>query len=105
MDEVKDGGPAAAMDEDISTLVARLSRKHRSGGRVIERAAIMAEGGNSAAILAWLADNDWKPEEDATVSKDRDGMGLHGMRREADRGRAQTQAPRRYISPAPADDT
>jgi hypothetical protein len=105
MDEVKDGGPAAAMDEDISTLVARLSRKHRSGGRVIERAAIMAEGGNSAAILAWLADNDWRPEEDATVSKDRDGMGLHGMRREADRGRAQTQAPRRYISPAPADDT
>ena len=105
MDEVKDGGPTAAMDEDISTLVARLSRKHRSGGRVIERAAIMAEGGNSAAILAWLADNDWKPEEDATVSKDRDGMGLHGMRREADRGRAQTQAPRRYISPAPADDT
>ncbi len=104
MDEVKDGGPAAAMDEDISTLVARLSRKHRSGGRVIERAAIMAEGGNSAAILAWLADNDWKPEEDATVSKDRDGMGLHGMRREADRGRAQTQAPRRYISPAAPDD-
>jgi hypothetical protein len=104
MDEVKDGGPAAAMDEDISTLVARLSRKHRSGGRVIERAAIMAEGGNSAAILAWLAENDWKPEEDVTVSKDRDGLGLHGMRREAERGRAQQQAPRRYISPAPADD-
>jgi hypothetical protein len=104
MDEVKDGGTAAAMDEDISTLVARLSRKHRSGGRVIERAAIMAEGGNSAAVFAWLAENNWEPEEDAPVSKDRDGLGLHGMRREADRGRAQAQAPRRYISPAPADD-
>jgi hypothetical protein len=104
MDEVKDGGTAAAMDEDISTLVARLSRRHRSGGRVIERAAIMAEGGNSAAILAWLADNDWKPEADAPVSSDRDGLGLHGMRREAERGRAQQQAPRRYISPAPVDD-
>jgi hypothetical protein len=104
MDEVKDGGTAAAMDEDISTLVARLSRKHRSGGRVIERAAIMAEGGNSAAILAWLADNDWEPEADAAPSSDRSGMGLHGMRREAERGRAQAQAPRRYISPAPADD-
>ena len=103
MDEVKDAGPAATMDEDISTLVARLSRKHRSGGRVIERAAIMAEGGNSVAILAWLAENDWKPEEDAPVSNNREGMGLHGMRREAERGRAQAQAPRRYISPAPAD--
>jgi hypothetical protein len=102
MDEVKDGGTAAAMDEDISTLVARLSRKHRSGGRVIERAAIMAEGGNSAAILAWLADNDWTPVVDAVATSDRGGMGLHGMRREAERGRAQAQAPRRYISPAPS---
>ena len=104
MDEVKDGGSRPRPDEDISTLVARLSRKHRSGGRVIERAAIMAEGGNSAAILAWLADNDWEPEADAAPTNDRGGMGLHGMRREAERGRAQAQAPRRYISPAPAGD-
>jgi len=104
MDEVKDSGPAAAMDEDISTLVARLSRKHRSGGRVIERAAIMAEGGNSVAILAWLADNNWEPEADAAPSSDRDGMGLPGLRRAPARGRAQAQAPRRYISPAPADE-
>jgi hypothetical protein len=104
MDEVKEGGTAAAMDEDISTLVARLSRRHRSGGRVIERAAIMAEGGNSAAILQWLADNGWEPEADAPVPSDRGGLGLHGMRREAERGRAQAQAPRRYISPAPAGD-
>jgi O-methyltransferase involved in polyketide biosynthesis len=103
MDEVKDG-EAAVTDEDISTLVARLSRKHRSGGRVIERAAIMAEGGNSAAILSWLAEHGWEPEADAAPTTDRGGMGLHGMRREAERGRAQAQAPRRYISPAPGDD-
>jgi hypothetical protein len=104
MDEVKDGATGAVADEDISTLVARLSRKHRSGGRVIERAAIMAEGGNSAAILSWLAENGWEPEADAAPTSDRGGMGLHGMRREAERGRAQAQAPRRYISPAPASD-
>jgi hypothetical protein len=104
MDEVKDGAAPAAMDEDISALVARLSRPHRSGGRVIERAAILAEGGNSAAILRWLADNDWEPEADAAPTGDRGGAGLHGMRREADRGRAQAQAPRRYISPSPAGD-
>ncbi|HEV7494848.1 hypothetical protein [Baekduia sp.] len=104
MDEVKDGAAGAVADEDISTLVARLSRKHRSGGRVIERAAIMAEGGNSVAILAWLAEHGWEPEADAPATSDRDGMGLHGMRREAERGRAQAQAPRRYISPAPAGD-
>jgi hypothetical protein len=101
MDEVKDGAPTAAADEDISALVARLSRRHRSGGRVIERAAIMAEGGNSVAILRWLAENDWEPEAEAAPSTDRDGFGLHGMRREAERGRAQAQAPRRYISQAP----
>ena len=104
MDEVTDSAAAAVADEDISTLVARLSRKHRSGGRVIERAAIMAEGGNSAAILGWLAENGWEPEADAAPTSDRGGMGLHGMRREAERGRAQAQAPRRYISPAPAGD-
>ncbi len=104
MDEVKDGATGAVADEDISTLVARLSRKHRSGGRVIERAAIMAEGGNSAAILAWLAENGWEPEADAPATSDRSGMGLHGMRREAERGRAQAQAPRRYISPLPANE-
>lgn len=104
MDEVTDSAAAAVADEDISTLVARLSRKHRSGGRVIERAAIMAEGGNSAAILAWLAENGWEPEADAAPVSDRGGMGLHGMRREAERGGARAQAPRRYISPTPADD-
>ena len=89
-----------APTEDIEALVARLSRPHRSGGRVIERAAIMAEGGNSAAILDWLSAADWLPEEEVAVSAHRAGSGgLHGMRRESERGRAQAQAPRRYVSP------
>lgn len=88
-------------DEDIGALVARLSRPHPSGGRVIERAAIMAEGGNSAAILDWLAAGDWVPEEAMASSGHRGGSGLHGMRREAERGRAQAAAPRRYVSPPP----
>jgi hypothetical protein len=89
-----------APTEDIQALVARLSRPHRSGGRVIERAAIMAEGGNSAAILDWLSAAEWLPEDDVAVSAHRAGSGgLHGMRRESERGRAQAQAPRRYVSP------
>jgi hypothetical protein len=93
-----DGQPAS--DEDISALVARLSRPNRNGGRVIERAAIMAEGANSAAILDWLVASSWQPEEPVVSKADRGGSGLHGMRQESERGRAREQAPRRYVSPS-----
>jgi hypothetical protein len=93
-----DGEPTS--DEEIRALVVRLSRPHPSGGKVIERAAIMAEGANSAAILDWLTAYSWEPEEEVVASSaHRGGSGLHGMRREAERGRPQTQAPRRYVSP------
>ncbi|HWH96057.1 MAG TPA: hypothetical protein VNT03_19495 [Baekduia sp.] len=88
-----------ASEEDIRALVARLSRPHPSGGRVIERAAIMAEGANSAAIMEWLEAASWLPEEAIASSAHRGGSGLHGMRREAERGGARAQAPRRYVSP------
>jgi hypothetical protein len=87
-------------DEDIGALVARLPRPNRSGQRVIERAAIMAEGANSAAILDWLAARSWEPEEPVASSTHRGGSGLHGMRTESERGRPREQAPRRYVSPA-----
>jgi hypothetical protein len=87
-------------DDEIRAVVERLSRPDRAGRRVIERAAIMAEGANSAAILEWLAASSWTPEEPAASTTDRGGSGLHGMRRESERGRARTQAPRRYVSPA-----
>lgn len=88
-------------DEDISALVARLSRPHPSGGRVIERAAIMAEGARAGAILDWISSYDWVPEEQVASTSHRGGSGLHGMRQESERGRAQTAAPRRYVSPPP----
>jgi hypothetical protein len=93
-----------ASEEEIRALVARLSRPNRSGGRVIERAAIMAEGANSAAILEWLAAASWQPEEPMAATPHRAGSGLHGMRRESERGGAATQAPRRYVSPADGRD-
>jgi hypothetical protein len=93
-----DGEPAS--DEDIRALVARLSRPARGGRRVIERAAIMAEGPNSAAILDWLTASSWTPEEPVPSTADRGGSGLHGMRRESERGHARPQAPRRYVSPS-----
>jgi hypothetical protein len=83
-------------DEAIQQLVTRLSRRHSSGGSVIERAAIMAEGAKSAAILKWITEHDWEPEEAAPASTTRGSLGLHGMRqRDLERGNAP--APRRYV--------
>jgi hypothetical protein len=84
-----------ADDDAIRALVARLSRRHSSGGEVIERAAILAEGANSAAILRWIAANAWEPEDPEPAAGGPSGLGLHGMRREAER--APARAPRRYV--------
>jgi hypothetical protein len=88
-------------DDAIRDCVARLSRPGRGGRRVIERAAILAEGADSAAILHWLTAASWEPEEAPAVGAPRagSGSGLHGMRRENERGNARLQAPRRYVSP------
>jgi hypothetical protein len=43
------------MDEDaILALVKRLARPRASGGAVIERAAILAEGADFASVIAWI---------------------------------------------------
>jgi hypothetical protein len=85
---------ARALDDDgIRLLVERLSRPHGSGGRVIERATILAEGLRSTAVLEWLADHHWTPEAEAPKAATRGG--LHGTR---DDGR-RNQMPRRYVSP------
>ena len=45
------------MDDDpILALVKRLARPHASGGAVIERAAILADGADFASVMAWIAD-------------------------------------------------
>ncbi len=84
------------MDDDaIRTLVTRLARPHASGGQVIERAAILAEGADSGAVLTWIKDNDWEPEDLAPPAAI---GGLHGARR-VDAGATRAQAPLRYVLP------
>jgi hypothetical protein len=66
------------MDEDtIRTLVRRLSRAHPSGGEVIERAAILAEGTDVDAVVRWILAHDGRAEAKAAASA---GRGLHGAR-------------------------
>jgi hypothetical protein len=84
------------MDDDtIRILVTRLSRPHRSGVAVIERAAIIAAGPDSAAILAWIAAHDGQPETAAPVVS---RQGLHSARL-SDSGGAGSSPPQRYVLP------
>jgi hypothetical protein len=82
-------------DEAIRLLITRLSRPHGSGGRVVGRAAILAEGADSGAILAWIDAHDGRPEEVAAAPA---GGGLHGARM-GDGARPAGAAPRRYVLP------
>jgi len=84
-----------ADDDAIRALVVRLSRAHPSGGRVIERAAILASGGDLEAVMSWIAAHAGQPEATASAESKR---GLHGSRIEAAR------RPLRYVLPADALD-
>ena len=95
IDQDNGGQFHAAIDDDaIRTLVTRLSRPHPSGGDVIERAAILAEGAESAAILTWIAAHAGEPEDLVSGTSAR---GLHNARN--DRGRATSRMPLRYVLP------
>ena len=61
--------------EEIPALVKRLGRPHASGGTVIERSVIRAEGANSAAILDWISDRGGVADSTAAPARSR---GLHG---------------------------
>ena len=66
------------MDDDaILALVTRLARSDNAGGQVIERAAIMAAGADSGAVVAWILAHDGEPEQSASTTPRR---GLHGPR-------------------------
>ncbi len=85
------------MDEEtIHALVSRLARRHSSGGEVIERAAILAAGADSAAVLAWIAAHDGQPEERAVATSV--GRGLHSERLN-NSGAIGSSVPRRYVFP------
>ena len=85
------------MDDDaIVALVRRLARPHASGGNVIERAAIMAAGSDTPAVVAWILSHSGSPEASPTASASQGG--LHGSRLTAPAG--GHVAPRRYVLPA-----
>ncbi len=80
----------------IADLVRRLARPHDSGGMVIERSVILAEGANSAAIMSWISDHDGIGESTAASTR---SHGLHGPRANAS---LQAEPPRRFVVPARA---
>jgi hypothetical protein len=89
------------MDDDaIRSLVTRLARAHPSGGTVIERAAIAAEGADSNDVLEWIVAHGGTPEAAVETST---RHGLHGSRLHAGGG-SQPRAAARYVLPAGALD-
>jgi hypothetical protein len=86
-------------DDEIRALVSRLSRAHPSGGTVVERAAILAEGADFEAVMAWIvAHGGWPEEVVAKASR----SGLHGDRGHS--GAAESRTPSRFVMPARALD-
>jgi len=83
-------------DDEIRSVVTRLSRPHKSGGVVVERAAILASGGDYRAILAWIDDHDGVGEAQAAVAPK---GGLHG-RRVGYSTESQVGEPTRFVIPA-----
>jgi hypothetical protein len=85
------------MDQDeIRSVIARLARPHASGGVIIERAAILAEGREFAAIRDWIISHGGTPESPSGASH-----GLHGSRLNA-AGGTPSQSEPRYLLPASA---
>jgi hypothetical protein len=89
------------VDEDaIRSLVTRLARAHPSGGTVIERAAIVAEGADFDEVMAWIVAHGGKPEAavETTVRH-----GLHGSRLQQEGG-GSPRTPSRFVLPPGAFD-
>ncbi|HWE09632.1 MAG TPA: hypothetical protein VG325_09765 [Solirubrobacteraceae bacterium] len=85
-------------DSEIRQLLARLARPHASGGQVVERAAILAEGADFPAILDWIVAHAGQPEAALAAPG---SHGLHSMQThtDADPGR---RTPQRYVLPPDA---
>ncbi len=86
-------------DDSTAELVLRLSRPHESGGRVIERSVILAEGAESRAILGWISEHDGVG--DSSQATARGSGGLHGARRTGVPASQEGPA-RRFVLPASA---
>jgi hypothetical protein len=81
-------------DDAIRALVTRLARPYPSGGDVIERAAILAEGADLAAVVAWITAHAGIPEARVATAP---RHGLHG--RLNDSGGAESRTPLRFVLP------
>ena len=81
-------------DAELGAIVKRLARRTPLGGRVVERAALLAEGADFAALLAWIEAHDGVPEEVATPPRT---GGLF-----VDRHREPPQQPLRFVLPPSA---
>jgi hypothetical protein len=81
-------------DAELGAIVSRLARRHPSGRRVVERAALLAEGADFAALLAWIEAHDGVAEDVAPRTR---AGGLFG-------GRDQQPAgpPLRFVLPPSA---
>ncbi len=82
-------------DQEIRILLSRLARPHASGGRVVERAAILAEGAEFPAILAWINAHAGEPEAAVRAGS---GGGLHSARMNHPTA-TDGRPPQRYVLP------
>ena len=82
--------PVTAGDDATRAIVTRLARKHPSGGRLVERAAILAEGADCADVVAWITAHRGVPEAALPATR----RGLHSP------GLGASHAPARYVLPA-----
>lgn len=85
-------------NDEIQVLLTRLARPHRSGGTVIERAALLAEGADFPRAMAWIEAHAGKPEALATTAP---AQGLHGSRLNHG-GQPEATTPLRFVLPAGA---
>jgi len=89
------------MEQDaIRDTVRRLARPHVSGGSVIERSVVIAEGAGSAEIMDWISAHDGVGDSSAAVQR---GQGLHGARISPPAA-ATAGLARRWVLPAGALD-
>jgi hypothetical protein len=87
-------------DDAIRSLLTRLARAHPAGGTVIERAAVVAAGADSEAVMAWILAHGGKAEAAVETST---RHGLHGSRLHSSGG-SEPRAPSRFVLPAGALD-
>jgi hypothetical protein len=84
-------------DDKIRSVVRRLARPHPSGGETIERSVILAEGSDSAAIIAWVLSHSGVPDSTTAMAAKR---GIHGTREQQRDVEASNRPPLRFVLPA-----